>query len=223
MKVVMASCDERYFQEHGYSLIKSCINVGETPWVNIVCKLDDWPRIKNTYEDKNFFLSRSILSNGDRIEYASSRFHIASEILNQVDELLIVDVDSFLRKPIDWSDFDDSDYSLFLRDPLPGTVGWEMEGTRCAAGAVYLKPSAKPYIDLVSKTINFYGSRWFSDQVALYEVHSHFIDNDLGLSFKQMPQKYIDWEFHPDSIIWTGKGARKNSVPYLKERADATS
>lgn len=221
MKVVMASCDERYFQEHGYFFIKSCVKNGEKPWINIVCKLEDWPRIKMTYSNDDFILSRSIQTKGDRIEYASSRFHIASEILNQVDEMLIVDIDSFLRKPIEWSDFTNCDYSLFLRPPLNGTIGWEKLGTHCAAGAVYLNQKAKPFINLVSKTINSYGSQWFVDQVSLYEVHRHFEVNQLGLKFKQMPQTYIDWEFKPDSIIHTGKGNRKNSVSYLKGRENA--
>jgi len=223
MNVVMASCDEKYFQEHGYSFVKSCKNNGEKPWINIVCPLDEWNRIRKTYKSDDLILSRAVQITGDRIEYACSRFHIASEILNTADAMLIVDIDSFLRKPIQWQDFDDCDYSLFLRPPLPGTVGWEMEGTRCAAGAVYLSQKAKPFIDLVSKTMHSYGSKWFVDQVSLWEVHNHFQINNLGLRHIQMPNKYIDWEFHDDSIIWTGKGTRKNSVPYLKGRADATN
>lgn len=224
-RVILASCDELYFQTHAQPFIKSILENNGTAWVDIVAPEDQHERLRKTYSSSDFILSCSNGPSGKgeitRVVYAQARFNgiLLSSVFNFFDEVLILDVDSFLRKPIDWSDFSDCDYSLFLRDPLPGTVGWEQEGTRCAAGAVYFKKTATDFIRILNAMMANYGARWFVDQFALHEVHKHFQVNNLGLKFTQMPQKYIDWEFNPDTIVWTGKGSRKTSVPYLKERA----
>ena len=77
----------------------------------------------------------------ERTFYACNRFLKAPEILQAADEVLLTDIDCFLRKPIEWEYFKDCDYSLYLRDPLPGTVGWEKEGSRVGAGAVSMAKS----------------------------------------------------------------------------------
>ena len=101
-------------------------------------------------------------------------------------------------------------------------MGWEKEGTRVGAGAVYLKNTALTFMSLVKKQIEHYGLQWFVDQVSLWEVHNHFQTNEIKLRFKQMPFKYIDWEFTEEGIIWTGKGARKTQQNYLEERERAS-
>ena len=219
-RYVFASCDELYFKEHGKHFIESVLKNGDKPWVNICVPFYEWDRIASTYKNTKFVLSRSICaSDSDRIKFACSRFEVASDILNTVEELLITDIDCFQRKPVRWEDFENCDYSLFLRESLPGTMGWEEIGTRVAAGAVYLRNTAKPFIDLVHKQIGVYGYNWFVDQVSLWEVHDHFVKNGgINLKFIQMPGTYIDWEFQDDSVFWTGKGDRKRSAKYLKER-----
>jgi hypothetical protein len=77
-------------------------------------------------------------------------------------------------------------------------------------------------MEFVKKQIEHYGLVWFVDQVALWEVHEHFRSNNLGLRFKEMPQKYIDWEFTEEGVIWTGKGSRKTQTNYLEERDRAS-
>ena len=36
MKYIFASCDEKYFVEHGVQFINSAINQGVLPWVDII-------------------------------------------------------------------------------------------------------------------------------------------------------------------------------------------
>jgi hypothetical protein len=158
----------------------------------------------------------------DRTFYACNRFLVVDKVLESADEVLITDVDCFLRKTIDWSDFQSCEYSLYLRESLPGTVGWEKEGTKVGAGAVYFTHAAEEFIKSLKAQILRYGLIWFVDQVALWQVHKHFNDNNLGLRFKEMPFKYIDWEFGSDGVIWTGKGARKTQADYLEERERAS-
>lgn len=214
---IFASCDEKYFIEHGYHFANSAAKQGVRPWIDIISpdpysflskvKLPDAAKITFTESKEN-----------DRTFYACNRFLIADKVLKSADEVLITDVDCFLRKPIDWSDFQDCDYSLYLRDSLPGTVGWEKEGTKVGAGAVYLTSKARDFVSNVRHLIAQNGPIWFVDQVALWQVHKHFHENNFNLKFKQMPFKYIDWEFGSDGVIWTGKGARKTQVDYLEER-----
>lgn len=224
-RTLLVSCDETYFQDHGTAFVESANRVGETVWVNLVAPESAHDRLKTVYKG-NYTLSCTdgparVNKPEDRVIFAQSRFNsqLLGNIFVHYDEVLILDVDSFLRGPIAWDEFADCDYSLFLRDPIPGTVGWEHEGTRVAAGAVYFRNTSLAFIDILNIMLQQYGPSWFVDQVALWSVHNHFQDNNLPLRFTQMPQKYIDWEFKPDTIVWTGKGARKTSVPYLSERA----
>lgn len=218
---IFASCDEKYFMEHGYHFANSAAKQGVRPWIDLISpdpelflskvKLPDAAKI-------TFTESKSI----DRTFYACNRFLVTDKVLESADEVLITDVDCFLRKPIDWSDFQSCDYSLYLRESLPGTVGWEKEGTKVGAGAVYLTSKASDFMATVRSQISRYGLIWFVDQVALWQVHKHYVDNNYDLRFREMPFKYIDWEFGSDGVIWTGKGARKTQADYLEERERAS-
>ena len=95
-------------------------------------------------------------------------------------------------------------------------------GTQVGAGAVYFTNAAEEFIKTLKAQMLRYGLIWFVDQVALWQVHRHFSENNLGLRFQEMPFKYIDWEFGSDGVIWTGKGARKVQANYLEERARAS-
>jgi len=229
MKYVFASCDEKYFVEHGYHFINSAIKQGVFPWVDIINPDSDLVLLSGkairplnllrmSHDSDNYKITYTKSDITDRTFYACNRFLKAAEILLEADALLVTDIDCFLRKPIDWEDFADADYSLYLREPLPGTVGWENLGTHVGAGAVYLTRKARIFMEFVKSQIEHYGLVWFVDQVVLWEVHEHFRTMNLGLRFKEMPRKYIDWEFTEEGVIWTGKGARKTQPNYLEER-----
>ena len=233
MKCIFASCDEKYFVEHGVQFINSAINQGVLPWVDIINPDNNLVLVSGKavkplnllrmlHDDDKYKITYTKSDITDRTFYACNRFLKASEILQTADEVLITDIDCFLRKPIEWEYFQDCDYSLYLRDPLPGTVGWEKEGTRVGAGAVYLRNTALIFITLVKNQIEHYGLQWFVDQVSLWEIHKHFQTNEVKLRFREMPFRYIDWEFTEEGIIWTGKGARKTQQNYLEERDRAS-
>jgi len=232
MKYIFSSCDEKYFIDHGYHFINSANKQGVEPWVDIISPNptafieSELYKFSGDTHTQSILLSSNISftesNQTNRTFYACNRFFKFSDILQKSDGLLITDIDCFLRKPIDWEDFSDADYSLYLRAPLPGTIGWLNTGTHVGAGAIYLTQKAIGFIELVKKKIERYGLFWFVDQVALWEAHKYFRSNDLGLRFKEMPQKYIDWEFTEEGVIWTGKGPRKTQKNYLKERDRAS-
>ena len=155
-----------------------------------------------------------------RVVYSCQRFMSAREMLKTYEEMLIVDADCILRRPIDWDDFKDFHYALYFRDPLPNTNEWETAASRVAAGAVYLKREAGPYMIGVSLMISAMGYAWFVDQYALHQVHMKEAARKLPLISGQVPQKYIDWDFNDHSVFWTGKGNRKYENPdYLELRS----
>ena len=230
--VVYFSCDPLYYENHGRALVDSCLKYGENVIVNI-----DTP---THYVDVDVMEEGVVFTNTNfvaeypnaqkRTVWASSRFlHMPK---HNHSGMLILDADCFLRKPIDWSDFDGVDYSLFLRDPLPGTVGLEKEGSRVAAGAVYVKRVFQDFFasnlkNILNANLNHYSNAWFIDQLSLYDLYKNVFDEyehrtNSFFNFKQMPQKYIDWEFTPDSTVWTGKGNRKTQGNYLNERSRNT-
>jgi hypothetical protein len=38
-----------------------------------------------------------------------------------------------------------------------------------------------------------------------------------------LPMSLIDWDMHPDSVIWTAKGTRKDSPKFVSEKRKYTS
>jgi hypothetical protein len=230
MSTLFASCDETYFTKHASAFIKTAELHGEHVWINLVAPEDQHKDLIKRYGSSSYILTCSdgpakATSDYDRAFFARSRFtkQVLSRVFVSFDEVLILDIDCFLRGSIEWTDFADVDYSLFLRDPLNGTVGWEMEGSRVAAGAVYFRDTSLSFLNVLQNMFEVHKPIWFIDQYCLYQVHKHFETNQLPLTFCQMPQKYIDWEFNPDTIIWTGKGARKTSTEYLFARETETN
>lgn len=219
--IVFASCDEKYFLEHGEAFIRSACEHGETPRVHCQHHTPETHSLAQRLESQ-FPTSRVIFLNYEdkykdahdkRSVYAIGRFIYGKNLLH--NNILFLDIDSFFRKPVAWEDFRKMDYALFFRESLPGTVGWEKIGTKVAAGAVYVSHRSR----LLSKTMEFINEYpnlpWFVDQVALWKAHEAL---QFDEHYCQMPAKYIDWEFKEDSVIWTGKGNRKNSEKYLYEK-----
>ena len=122
---------------------------------------------------------------------------------------MILDIDNFLMNKVQWHT---EDIGLFLRDPLPGTVGWEQESTHVAAGIVsFTSPKGKEYLKDVSNQIKSYSNlQWFADQNALWKVYEK---NKDYLSTFVYNNSIMDWEFKPDTMLWTGKGPRKYDDP----------
>jgi hypothetical protein len=220
--IVFASCDRKYFLEHGEAFVTSAYMNGETPHIHIQSeKREDVRELEKKITEKfpsfrlHYFDYRSRYDRAEsRSCFAIGRFIFGQQLHH--NNLLILDIDSFIRKPINWSDFSKIDYSLFFRDPLPGTIGWEKEGTHVAAGAVYVSHRSR-LLEITMNEINIHPSLpWFVDQRALHRAHLRLKDEE---NYCQMPKTYIDWEFSPDSIIWTGKGQRKKSEVYLNEKS----
>lgn len=166
-------------------------------------------------------LDRSLDIGDRRCEYAAARFHILPELFEQgiVDRAFIMDIDSLINRPFEWMP-SDKPVGLYLRDPVAAGARTpdEVKGMRCIACCWVWKEQAV-FAEHVSKYIRSHPRRWFIDQEALYETYLTL--NPPVTNFGHT--KIVDWEFHDESTIWTGKGSRKYSVEkYFNAQLAAT-
>lgn len=215
----LASCDSNYLRLHAPSLISSCALSDNDLHLHVVNATDsDWAYMQElriragklngkdilTLSSENTDLSKLSVEE-KRTYYACNRFLVAHQLLEfGSGSLFISDVDSLFMRHVNEPD---ADIGLFLREPLPGTSGWESEGTRIAAGAVYYhKDRAKIFASQVANIITTNDLRWFLDQFALSTIYRK-MESELKLHTYTLD--FMDWEFTIGTNIWTGKGNRK--------------
>ena len=226
-----AACDTEYFKRHGYAFYKSAVQNGHRVFVDIS------PRNKTiTKEDVQFFtdfsnsftdLEKELavvprIATGrydlnvleERAYFACVRFLNIDEILLKMNNVLVLDIDSIIMSEIE---VDDSNpIGLYSRPN-------ESSGMNVAAGAVFYKDlaSTKEFIMETSEFIKHNPVKWFIDQYALFHAH-----NKCNIEYTDLSKtRLLDWDFQENTMIWTGKGARKDTnMTYLqkKREIDAT-
>lgn len=233
--ILFACCDYNYLKEFGLSLIRSVEETNNIihvhvllPWHHEACSprfdIQELQSYANQYNNCTISYVNLPSSSCNRTFYATARFLYAPDVLKYANSCMIIDTDCVVLGDVS---FPETDYALFLRDPLPGTVGFENLGTRVAAGAVYYTRNSLGFAnDVASRLSNVpenMRDAWFIDQVVLYEAHEEASKTNK-YSFSQIPKTLIDWEFQSESTIWTGKGPRKwNDKKFvdMKKRYDA--
>ena len=212
-EVLFASCDSKYFNDFGIPLAYSCNEVKNNLHLHVMNpNEDDYGTATVLKNDLDIQLTVSYEEGGPKTReyYSCNRFIIAPHMIaNGVDKLMIIDTDCLVMNKYEWSD---ADLGLYLRDPLPGTVGWEKEGTNVAAGIVLYTKKSLPFAQEVAHALSTNELIWFIDQVALwscYKKHQMNPNEDPAYKFEEFTSKEMDWEFIEGSTIWTGKGPRK--------------
>ena len=219
---LFTSCDPKYLRDHARAYISSCAKAGNNVHLHVInASVNDWTYMqilkigyKHMYPSGEMTVSSedtdlsSISQEQKRTYYACNRFIVASSVITQ--PMLITDIDCLIMKHIDPLE---TDLGIFLREPLPGVNDWEREGSRVAAGAVFVKETAKDFLESVAQIILDNELRWFLDQTALSISYQHFKNKYSWFAFGT---DFMDWEFLPNTTIWTGKGDRKyNNPKYL--------
>jgi len=143
--------------------------------------------------------------------YASARFLLASILLEETGSpVLCVDVDAMANQPV-WEAYESwrakADVGLIFRNK--SKLPWR----KILASAVGINASegGKRYCSGVSRALLSllrYKPRYHLDQIVLHYAASIARKQQLT-TFFEMPLRFSDYEFHPDSIIWTAKGGRK--------------
>jgi len=227
-----AACDMKYFMKHGYAFYKSAVQHGHRVMVDIT---PDGVQLSNkevkffkegfiksfTPEELELAIQPRIMSGRykldvkeERAYHACVRFLNVDDVLRKVNNVLVLDIDSIIMSEIFVDD--SKPLGLYLR-PNEGY------GMNVAAGAVFYKDleSTKDFILSTSEYINKHPVRWFIDQHALFHAY-----NECELEYTDLSKlNLMDWNFVTDTMVWTGKGNRKDTnQTYLgkKREIDAT-
>lgn len=214
--IIFASCDSEYYLSHAQALINSCAKFDKHLIIEVinpteeVCKAALCSFHLNVSHRYVSYNMAGMTPEQCRILYSIHRFLTLPILLQEGFNVLVVDIDCYIVNDFNFPI--SKKLGLFLRDSLPGTVGWEREGTKVAAGMVYVNSDYVAFANLVvekikSQRVNGHGMRWFVDQWAL---HQAYLDMNVSAAdFMPFDQSFMDWTFKPDSIFWTGKGDRK--------------
>ncbi len=216
---LFTSCDSKYLQDHARAYISSCAKAENNVHLHVInADADDWTYMQTLKMRYNILFPHgemtissedtdllTISEEEKRTYYACNRFIIASSMITA--PMLITDIDCLIMTHLDPLD---TDLGLFLREPLPGVNDWEREGSRVAAGAVFIKENAKEFLESVAQIILNNKLRWFLDQTALNISYQHF---KTKYSCTAFGTDFMDWEYLEGTTIWTGKGDRKYSNP----------
>jgi hypothetical protein len=157
----------------------------------------------------------------DKCYFASFRFLYIEKLKELYNKVLITDVDSIIRKRIN---FPKEDFGFFIREPLDSRDQWYVESSKLAAGIFYINLDSTKnfnfkdaYLDNLLHLRKQNQWKWMVDQHALHKI---FLELEKFNEFEIKKFNSIDlcWDFKQPSIIWTGKGKRKHkSTKYLRE------
>lgn len=219
--VVYAACDSYYFISHAEAFIFSansakkdvhihCINPTQEVYTMAIL-IANSVSVNVTYSFSDYDLS-GMDDETKRTYYACARFLYLPYILQEAKNVLTLDIDCVILKDFK---FPTKPIGYFPREPLQGTVGWEREGSKVAAGVLYLDRKALNVADEIAKYIRNNPLRWFVDQRAIHETLQR-VSDDYKFVFDKT---FMDWDFEDTSVIWTGKGNRKHTnVDYVNKK-----
>jgi len=220
---VFAACDSKYFMDHAGPFLYSASENGFNVHIHVVNPTNEVLSyaaiLSSTSQTHTTFTFHDVdlgkLSGEERrAYYACARFQVAPHILRFAERLLVLDIDCLIMRPFE---FPNKPIGYFPRESLPGTTGWEAEGTKVAAGAVYFgkHATAQKVCTAIGQAIDQLPLQWFNDQIALSHAMKQLPDDYV----EKFDGEFMDWEFKQGTAIWTGKGPRKYDNPtYVAEK-----
>lgn len=154
--------------------------------------------------------------------FASARFLVASLILAKTGSpILCIDVDAMANQPV-WpalaSWLVKGDVGLIFRNKAKRP--WR----KILASAVGLNAStgSQAYCSAVARALLSllrYRPRYHLDQIVLHYA-AELARQQNRTRFYDMPLTFSDYEFRPDSIIWTAKGGRKAADTFQQRKLE---
>jgi len=200
---VFASCDSIYFEQHAKAFCNSAKLVGLTPHIHIINPTESiLDKIKNTNN-----ISYEISDEKNTVYYACNRFYVSPNYI-EGEGLLVCDIDCYFNKPFEPPI---EDVGLFFREEI-------RIHAKLAVGIVWYRNNynGNLFANAAAELVRQEKQVWFADQIGVYKTYEKFKGD---MSFFRFTQKYMDWEFTESSIIWTGKGPRKNkNRKYLQRK-----
>ncbi len=233
--LLFAVCDPPYFGRHAESLVASMArhagagdlhlhlyDPGQAQFDALVRFRQRYPeiRLSETWERTTL----EGLNDQQRVIYfQSARFIRLYSLLRETGRPVVtVDVDSLVRGPLEAvvETADGADIGLFLRPDIAHS------GKNVLASMVYAAPSEAGlhYFETVARHLAAHliagVQTEMLDQRCLWKVYQQ---QRARLRCWLIPQRFSDWELGRDSLIWHGKGPRKELPEYLRLKHDLVS
>lgn len=227
--VILAACNDLYYTDFAGTLLCSLERQKQKQRIHLhlyepsPATLAHIERLKQgfAYAEVSYTIDPCTLAKDQPypiMYYASARFLLASILLEETGSpVLCVDVDAMANQPV-WEAYESwrakGDVGLIFRDKaklpwrkiLASAVGFNAS----EGGKAYCSVVARALLSLLK-----YKPRYHLDQIVL-----HYAAQALRgkTSFFEMPLRFSDYEFRPDSIIWTAKGGRKAADAFQERK-----
>lgn len=213
--LIFASCDGEYYRQFGTAFCKSAIVNGHRVHVHIV----NSQGVITALQHQSVSYSFEESAPQTREYYASSRFLLApkyvAELVDEHEALLILDIDSLIRRPFD---LPKGEVGLYRRAGFETPSEWVRRGSRVAAGAVCYRRGGLAFAEGVAARLTVLPQEWLVDQVALAETADDFEGRVAITNLAEQPDFFDVHHFRETSAIWSGKGRRKlDRVDYVEE------
>lgn len=186
--IVFSVCDESYYERFGKALAASAKANGlrsliiKTGWVAD--------------------------TDARRAQASVTRYLMLPDLLKEHPEILMLDTDSIIRKPISF--LDSWEVAFLVRPDLGIDANKKVNGS-----CVFITRRALDIaVDLQARLNGV--RRWYDDQVQLHRIFRR--DRETGKKrIKVIDPSLVSWRLAPEAAIWTGKGKVKSNPAFLAE------
>jgi hypothetical protein len=229
--ILLTACDDLYYVRYARTLLFSLEQQRSRQRMHVHLyapgpeTLADIDRLRLNFRhaDVTYTIDSCELARGQPFPvmyYATARFLLASLLLERLrSPVLCLDVDAIVMRPV-WDAYEPlqkaGDVGLIFRDHLKqpwrkilaSAVGFN----DTAGGRAFCSAVARALLSLLA-----YRPRYHIDQTMLHYASEAASRQEMA-TFFEIPMKFSDYEFRPESVIWTAKGRRKISPAFLERK-----
>lgn len=180
--LLYAYCDTTYLEKYGRALEKSAKVHGFNCLVEC---------------------SGVAVNDGNLVHHSHHRYQRLPDLFAEHGPVMLLDVDSIIRKPFDIKD--GYEFGIALR-PENQDYMRAVNG-----GCVFVN---HPALAAKLKQRVARSTHWFSDQISLFRTNKRAEYKTLIFG-----DDFFSWRLNPGASIWTGKGKAKFRKPFLDEVA----
>lgn len=184
--IVFSVCDESYYGRFGQALAASAAANGLKSLIVRTGQVAD--------------------TDAKRAYHTCVRYRMLPDLLKEHPEILMIDTDSIIRRPISF--LASWDVAFLVRPDLGIDANKKVNGS-----CVYITRAA---LDIAVDLHDRLGGerRWFDDQVQLHRIFRR--DRETGAKrIKVIDPGLVSWRLAPEAAIWTGKGKAKSNPAFL--------
>lgn len=184
---IFAACDSRYGALYAAAFVNSARACGH---------------------DADVFVDDVASGIERRTYYSTLRFRMLPDLMKTHPAVLLLDVDSIIREPIEI----DPEYDLGI---FPRFDEAE-ECKRILGGIVYVTDRAKDFAQALADGLSANGLEWGADQRVLWQTYDAMADR---YRVKKFNTRDMDWDMPTNARIFTAKGLQKINKPFMAEVA----